>query len=85
MVNFIQGTEEIKLEVDGQYVPRIYFLDSRGNILTQVINQEGNPDYKYFYYQESAVIKSMKEALDIAPPQSWSSLREELWVQETPL
>ena len=28
MVNFVQGTEEIKLEVDGQYVPRIYFLDN---------------------------------------------------------
>ena len=64
MVNFESGKEDApKLEIDGRYVPRIYFLDSQGKVLEQVVNQAGNPNYKFFYYDETSVVQSMEAAL----------------------
>merc|ERR1711936_902169 len=67
MVNFVSGTEEApQLEIDGAYVHRIYFLDGQGQVLDQVVNQNGNPEYKFFYFNEESVIQSMKTALESA-------------------
>ena len=53
-----------ELDVDGGYVPRILFLDPEGKVLEDVHNPGGNPDYKYFYYDESSVLQSMKSVAE---------------------
>ena len=65
MVNIVSGTKEApQLEVDGRYVPRIYFLDSQGNVLQHIVNPKGNPAYKYFYFDEASVVESMRTVLE---------------------
>ncbi|XP_072919110.1 thioredoxin domain-containing protein 12 [Hemitrygon akajei] len=64
MVN-VEDDEEPKgsaFSPDGGYVPRILFLDARGNVHPEVINQKGNPKYKYFYSSADQVATAMKEA-----------------------
>ncbi|XP_072129853.1 thioredoxin domain-containing protein 12 [Mobula birostris] len=64
MVN-VEDDEEPKdlaFSPDGGYVPRILFLDARGNVHPEVINQQGNPKYKYFYSSADQVVFAMKEA-----------------------
>ncbi|KAB0387046.1 hypothetical protein FD755_002002, partial [Muntiacus reevesi] len=34
---------------DGGYIPRILFLDPSGKVRPEIINENGNPSYKYFY------------------------------------
>ena len=68
MVNAKLGQEpsaEPKLNVDGKYVPRIIFLDSKSNVLKDVINKHGNPKYKYFHQTANTVIEAMELALKI--------------------
>jgi len=49
-------------KLDGEYVPKIVFLDSEGN-LSDIQNADGNPKYMYFYPTVSHIINSMKRAL----------------------
>jgi hypothetical protein len=34
---------------DGSYVPRIYFVNPSGKVAADLINEGGNPEFKYFY------------------------------------
>lgn len=63
-----QGETVPELDVDGRYVPRVFFLRPEdGSILTDVVNDvNGNPAYKYFYYDEESLLKSMIKTLQKA-------------------
>ena len=68
MINAKEGDEpenDPKFNIDGGYVPRIFFLDSNGNVLSNVIHEGGNPTYKYFYSRPEGIVNSMKRALEI--------------------
>ncbi|CAG2062420.1 unnamed protein product [Timema podura] len=65
MVN-TQDDEEPKGSMfapDGGYIPRILFLDPNGVVMDEYYNEEGNPDYKYFYSDSKSVVSSMKRVL----------------------
>lgn len=64
MIN-LEDEEEPKEEAfspDGGYIPRILFLDPSGKVHPEIINKNGNPNYKYFYSSPDQVLSSMKEA-----------------------
>jgi len=68
MVNAKEGQEpmdEEKLNIDGSYIPRIIFLNSEANVLKGVINDSGNPSYKYYHMEADSIVQSMKKALKI--------------------
>lgn len=68
MVNAKEGEEpmdESKFNIDGKYIPRIMFLDSKENVLSDVINDDGNPQYKYYHMNSESIIKSMKKVLQM--------------------
>ena len=53
------------------YVFRIFFLDPDGNILPDIVNREGNPKFKYYYYSADSLLDSMTEVQELA--QSWDT------------
>ncbi|XP_024137850.1 thioredoxin domain-containing protein 12 isoform X1 [Oryzias melastigma] len=60
-----QDDEEPKDEAfspDGGYIPRILFLDPSGAVRPEIVNKNGNPNYKYFYSNAEQVLSGMKEA-----------------------
>ncbi|XP_030428116.1 thioredoxin domain-containing protein 12 [Gopherus evgoodei] len=64
MVN-LEDEEEPKDEAfspDGGYIPRILFMDPSGKVHPEIINEKGNPSYKYFYINADQVVQGMKEA-----------------------
>ncbi|KAG0719464.1 Thioredoxin domain-containing protein 12 [Chionoecetes opilio] len=67
MVNTIDSEEpkESKYEPDGGYIPRILFLDSKGEVQSEIYNKNGNPQYKFFYYDDTSVVESMRQAREL--------------------
>ncbi|CAF1130901.1 unnamed protein product, partial [Brachionus calyciflorus] len=54
---------------DGKYIPRLLFLDNSGHLNEDLINENGNPKYKYFYSNADQVfclpvILSMEKAIE---------------------
>ena len=47
---------------DGGYIPRLMFVGDDGNLLP-VTNEQGNPQYKYYYSSPSQVTAAMESAL----------------------
>ncbi|XP_060085660.1 thioredoxin domain-containing protein 12-like [Ylistrum balloti] len=66
MVNAEDDEEpgDSKFTPDGGYIPRIFFLDSDGNVLNDHYNKDGNSQYKYYYYSPDHIVKSMKGVLE---------------------
>ncbi|XP_054278559.1 thioredoxin domain-containing protein 12-like [Macrosteles quadrilineatus] len=66
MVN-VEDNEEPKgksYSPDGGYIPRILFLNSEGDVQTEFYNENGNPQYKYFYPDAESIVKMMKKVSD---------------------
>ncbi|ODN04447.1 Thioredoxin domain-containing protein 12 [Orchesella cincta] len=62
---------------DGGYVPRILFFDPEGELLKDVINEEGNPEYKYYYYDELSIVGSMEKVAGLFPASSKNMLNSD--------
>ncbi|XP_068206071.1 thioredoxin domain-containing protein 12-like [Palaemon carinicauda] len=69
MVNTLDNDEpeDEKYKPDGGYIPRILFLGSDGKVREEIYNEGGNPQYKFYYYDEGSVIKSMSKAVELIP------------------
>ena len=68
MVNAKEGEEPMelsKLDIDGKYIPRVVFLDSQGNVLSGVVNESGNPQYKYYHMNAESIVMSMRKTLSL--------------------
>ena len=66
MVNAKEGEEPMDqpmLDIDGKYIPRIIFLDNEANVLPEVVNDSGNPQYKYYHMEAQSIVKAMKKTL----------------------
>ena len=66
MVNLIDDAEPEGEEYkpDGGYIPRVLFIDGvSGEVQTEIFNEDGNPQYKYFYTNAEQVEAGMKNAL----------------------
>jgi protein-disulfide reductase (glutathione) len=48
---------------DGEYIPRVMFLDPDGNIDPQLQNPNRRDRYRYFYTPQDDLVASMREAL----------------------
>ncbi|XP_046849923.1 uncharacterized protein LOC124443513 [Xenia sp. Carnegie-2017] len=60
-----------KYNIDGTYVPRIFFIDSRGNVDIEVINENRrDKKAKYFYQHGIDVVASMKKVVIKLPAPS---------------
>jgi protein-disulfide reductase (glutathione) len=55
MINLEDNEEpsDPKFAPDGNYIPRIFFIDPNGNLRYDLYNQNGNPSYKYFYSDDA--------------------------------
>jgi protein-disulfide reductase (glutathione) len=49
---------------DGEYIPRVMFLDPDGNIDAQLQNPNRRDRFRYFYTPQDDLVASMREALD---------------------
>ena len=71
--SMVNAAEDDKLHenphfnIDGGYIPRIFFLDPTGEVLSHMQNSKGNPNYKYFHYNAESVIESMKLVIEQFP------------------
>ena len=61
----------ININIMHNDVFRIFFLDPDGNILPDIVNREGNPKFKYYYYSADSLLDSMTEVQELA--QSWDT------------
>ncbi|XP_073239584.1 uncharacterized protein [Porites lutea] len=53
-----------QFDVDGKYVPRIFFLDSNGNVEKELWNEGTKHKHVKYYYQDGVeLVKAMKKAL----------------------
>lgn len=51
----------IAFTIDGAYIPRIYFVSPNGDVLPDVYNRGGSPQYKYYYAHAASIVPSMEE------------------------
>lgn len=66
------------LSPDGQYIPRIIFLDQDGEVLSDIYNESGNPDYRFYYFSEESILASMKKVLALTKRKTLSENKHEL-------
>jgi len=53
-----------KFDIDGTYVPRIYFLDYKGEIMKKIWNVGTHyQENKFYYYETTSVLRAMEKAL----------------------
>jgi len=50
---------------DGGYIPRLLFFDPNGDLLTDIINEGGNPKYKYYYNDADSITRSMNKVMTL--------------------
>ncbi|KXJ15023.1 Thioredoxin domain-containing protein 12 [Exaiptasia diaphana] len=65
----LEDEEEPKgeeFQVDGRYIPRVFFLGADGKIMKDIINTNGKhvKEFKYYYGKVSQIVSSMKTALN---------------------
>ncbi|XP_077981465.1 thioredoxin domain-containing protein 12-like [Glandiceps talaboti] len=67
MVNVEDNEEpsDSKYSPDGGYIPRILFLDNTAAVHNEIINEKGNPKFKYYYPEATSVLDSMKKAAEL--------------------
>lgn len=54
-----------KFDIDGAYIPRIMFIDPLGDVMEKIYNAGTiYKDSKYYYWEATAVVRSMQKALD---------------------
>ena len=47
-----------------RYVPRIFFLSpSTGDVMSDIYNEKGSPQYKYFYHAPDQIVSAMNKVL----------------------
>ncbi|KAJ9577014.1 hypothetical protein L9F63_006451 [Diploptera punctata] len=61
---------------DGNYIPRILFIDPQGQVMTHVYNELGNPSYKYFYSDAESVTAAMRKVKDSMKKQTGTTSEE---------
>ncbi len=49
---------------DGQYIPRVMFLDPNGKLDPELSNQGRTSKFRYFYTPQEDLVATMREALD---------------------
>lgn len=49
---------------DGQYIPRVMFLDTNGNVDQGLQNPNRPSKYRYFYTPQEDLVATMRQALD---------------------
>jgi protein-disulfide reductase (glutathione) len=49
---------------DGQYIPRVLFLDADGKLDPELRNQRRRDKFRYFYTPQEDLVATMREALD---------------------
>lgn len=66
MVNTVDDEEPASdtYKQDGSYIPRIYFSSAEGEVLGDVVNTGGNPQYRYYYSEPDSIAKSMAIVVD---------------------
>ena len=47
---------------DGEYVPRVLFSDARGVLQPGLFNDDGNPEFKYYYHDADSLANRMRTA-----------------------
>lgn len=64
MVNTLDDDEpkDPMYSPDGGYIPRILFI-SDGKVQEDLIHENGNPKYKYYYHSPDGIINTMQRAI----------------------
>ena len=44
-----------------------FHSDSKGEVQPEIYNKNGNPQFKFFYYDDKSVVESMKQAKELLP------------------
>jgi len=56
--------------VDGSYIPRVYFVappsgeETESNVIREIFNEKGNPQYKYYYTDDNSLVIAMQKMVD---------------------
>ena len=67
---------EEQYKPDGDYIPRIFFADSFGQVDPEIYNTLGSDEYKYFYGDGRKVIEGMKAAIQKFSVQASSASKD---------
>ena len=48
---------------DCRYIPRVLFLTPEGQVMTDMKNEGGSDQYKYYYHSPSDIVNTMKRVI----------------------